>query len=333
MKVLVTGGGGFLGSAVCRLLLRRGHEPVAYQRSPAAAIAAAGATVHCGDICDRRTLAAAAQGCDAVIHTAGKAGVWGDAAEYHRVNVDGTRAVIAACREAGITILVHASSPSIVHAGKDIEHGNESLPVPTHFLAPYPASKARAEILALAANGRGIRTTALRPHLIWGPGDPHILPRLMARVRRGRLLLPGANCRVDTVYVDNAAEAHVDALMNLAGAATAAGRAYFVSNGEPVPQREIIGHLLLAAGIEARIVPVPGVLARVAGAVCETTWRTLRLRSEPPITRFTASQLSTAHWFDITAAQRDFGYRPRISIAEGLERLRAFSAGGPSAGR
>lgn len=330
MRVLVTGGGGFLGAAICRQLLQRGIEPVAYQRSAAPDLAAAGVTIRRGDICDRRTLAAAARGCAAIIHTAGKAGVWGDPAEYYRINVDGTRAVIATCRDEGIAVLVHTSSPSVVHAGRDIERGTESLPLPRHFLAPYPASKARAERLVLAVNGRGLRTTALRPHLIWGPGDPHILPRLIARVRRGRLFLPGADKRVDTVYVDNAAQAHLDALQNLLGEASGAGRPYFITNEEPLPQREIIGKLLEAAGIDARIVPVPAWLARTAGAIGEAAWRALRLGGEPPLTRFTASQLTTAHWFDTSAARRDLGYRPRISIAQGLERL---SARDPSAGR
>lgn len=326
MRVLVTGGGGFLGSAICRLLQWRGLEPVAYQRGAAGGLAAAGIDVRRGDICDRRALAAAARGCDGLIHAAGKAGVWGAAAEYHRVNVEGTQAVIETCHALEIPILVYTSSPSIVHTGRDIEGVNESLPPARHFLAPYPASKARAEQLVLQANGAQLKTTALRPHLIWGPGDPHFLPRLTARVRSGRLALPGAGKLVDTVFVDNAARAHLDALLNLAGVATCAGRPYFISNGEPMPQGEIILKLLQAGGIEARILPVPGWLARAAGAVCETAWRTLRLASEPPVTRFTADQLCTAHWFDISAARRDLAYRPAVSIDEGLQRLRDFTA-------
>lgn len=329
MNVLVTGGGGFLGSAICRQLQQRGYAPVAFQRSGADALAAEDITVRRGDICDRDALAAAARGCGAVIHTAALAGLWGPAADYRRVNVDGTQNVIDTCRSLNIPILVHTSSPSVVHDGRDIENGNESLPLATRFLAHYPETKAEAERRVLAADGMGLHTTALRPHLIWGPGDPHILPRLVARARHGRLPLPGADKRVDTVYVDNAARAHVNALLNLAGESTASGRAYFISNGEPLPQGEFIRRLLQAVGCRADIRPVPAWLARSSAAACEFIWRALRLASEPPVTRFSADQLATAHWFDISAARRDLAYRPQVSIAEGLKRLRDVSATGP----
>jgi len=263
----------------------------------------------------------AARSCDAIIHTAGKAGLWGATADYERINVEGTRTVIRICGDLHIPVLVHTSSPSIVQGNMDIEGGNESLPLASRFLSPYPASKARAEQLVLTANSAALKTTALRPHLIWGPGDPHILPRLIARVRRGRLPLPGADKRVDTVYVENAALAHVNALLELKGEGKCAGKAYFISNDEPLPQGEIIRRLLAAVGIQAEIQPVPAWVARTSGAVCETTWRLLRLKSEPPVTRFSADQLSTAHWYDISAAKRDLAYRPRLSIAEGLLEL------------
>jgi len=321
MKILVTGGGGFLGTAICRQLTSLGHAVTAFQRSAAPELAKMGVSVLQGDVCDKQALSAAANGCDAIIHTAGKAGIWGDAEVYERINVGGTTAVIEVCRTLGIPILVHTSSPSIVHGNGDIEGGDESLPLASRFLAPYPATKAEAETRILAANSTTLKTTALRPHLIWGPGDPHILPRLAARVRNGRLALPGADKKIDTVYVDNAASAHVDALLDLAGAAKSAGNAYFISNDEPLPQGEIIRRLLAAIGVKAEIRPVPAALARAAGAFCESAWRLLRLKSEPPITRFSADQLSTAHWFDISAARRDLSYLPKISIEQGLKRL------------
>jgi nucleoside-diphosphate-sugar epimerase len=323
MRILVTGGGGFLGSSICRQLLARGHRVVAYQRSSANHLAHPDLTDVRGDISDSASLARAASGCDAIIHTAGKAGVWGRAGDYHRVNVDGTANVIETCRRQSIRHLVHTSSPSIVHAGGDISGGDESLPIADHFTAPYPASKAAAERLLIAANGKDLRTVALRPHLIWGPGDPHILPRLAAKARGGSLALPGPDKLVDTIFVENAALSHVQALQELAAAGRCAGKAYFVTNNEPLPQGEIIQRLLAAIGIEVRIRAVPVPVAMLAGAICEAAWRLLRLPSEPPVTRFSVEQLATAHWFDTSAAERDFAYRPTISIAEGLERLRA----------
>lgn len=321
MRILVTGGGGFLGSAVCRQLSGLGHHVIAFQRSDANHLARFDVTVVRGDICHSSDLSRIAEGCDAIVHTAGKAGVWGDAAEYQQINVDGTVNVIEACRQNGIRCLVHTSSPSIVHAGGDIDGADESLPIADHFTAPYPASKAAAERLIVAANSEHLRTVALRPHLIWGPGDPHILPRLAAKARGGSLALPGPDKLIDTIFVENAAQAHVNALQELAGAARCAGKAYFVTNNEPLPQGQIIRRLLAAIGIEVRIRAVPVGAAMTAGAVCEFVWRALRLNSEPPVTRFSVEQLATAHWFDTRAAERDFGYRPAITIAEGLQRL------------
>ena len=202
-----------------------------------------------GDIADPEAVSAAAEGCDAVVHTAGKAGVWGDAADYWKVNVEGTANVIQACREHGIEILVHTSSPSIVHTGGDIGGADESLPIADHFTAPYPASKAEAEKMVLAAGDSHLKCAALRPHLIWGPGDPHILPRLAEKARGGSLALPGPDKIIDTIFVENAAQAHVLALKELAGEARCAGKAYFISNGDPWPLKKITNGILGAAGL------------------------------------------------------------------------------------
>jgi len=325
MKVLVTGGGGFLGSAISRQLLTRGDEVVALQRRAADELEQLGAQIVRGDICDLPMLLASARDCDAIIHTAGKAGVWGAFEDYHRINVLGTEQVIRTCRKLATPILVHTSSPSITHAGKDIEGEDESMPIATKFLSPYPATKAAAELLVLDANSENLLTTALRPHLIWGPGDPHILPRLAASVRNGRLALPGADKVIDTVFVENAARAHVLALDELTGRARCAGRPYFISNDEPMRQDQIIPMLLRAIGIEAQVKNIPAGVARAAGAVCESLWKLFRIKTEPPVTRFSADQLSTSHWYNISASQRDFGYQPEISIAQGLELLRAYS--------
>lgn len=323
MRILVTGGGGFLGQAIVRQLVERGDSVSTINRSDYPELAALGVTCHRGDIADRDAVAAAVDGVDAVIHVAAKAGPGLYAPDFVAANVVGTGNVIDACRKHGVRYLVHTSSPSVVHAGGDIDGGDESLPYPDHFPAPYPATKAEAEQLVLAANGNALKTCALRPHLIWGPGDNQLLPRLIERNRAGRLKLPAPEKLIDTVYIDNAAESHLQALDNLAGPATAAGRAYFISNGEPRPVGEMLSMMLAAGGEKPKLGSVSPVAAMAAATVVEWFWRAARRRSDPPLSRFVVEHLATAHWFDITAARRDLGYEPRISIEEGLRRLSA----------
>lgn len=323
MKVLVTGGGGFLGQAVVGMLAAAGHAVSVLNRSDYPELAARGVTCHRGDLADPDAVGRACAGAEAVIHVGAKAGPGLRRDEFERANVVGTQNVLDACRAHGIGILVHTSSPSVVHDGTDLEGVDESRPYPAHYPAPYPATKAEAERRVLAANGPALRTVALRPHLIWGPGDNHLLPRLVARNRAGRLRLPAPEKRIDTVYIDNAADAHVLALNDLLGPARSAGKAYFISNGEPRPVLEIMQMLLLAAGERPRIGTVSPRTARAAARVVETVWRLTRRRSDPPVSRFIVEHLETAHWFDIGAAERDFGYRPRVSIDEGLKRLAA----------
>ena len=323
MRVLVTGGGGFLGQAICRQLLEQGHQPIAFQRSAATALAGTGIQEHRGDICRPGDVLAAAQGCEAIIHTAGKAGAWGDPAEYQAINVQGTQHVLDACHTLGISRLVFTSSPSVAHGGGDIEGGDESLPYPTHYAAAYPRTKAAAERLVMAANSGALKTVSLRPHLIWGPGDNQLLPRLVERARRGSLKLPGADKLIDTVYIANAAHAHLLALTALDCNPACHGKTYFISNNDPWQQRTIIAALLEAAGVDAQIKAIPAATARFAGALAEIWWTLARRADEPPITRWSAEQLATAHWYNISAAERDLGYKPQISMAEGLKLLTA----------
>jgi nucleoside-diphosphate-sugar epimerase len=324
MKILVTGGGGFLGSAVCRQLLARGDEVIAFQRSANQDLEKLGANVVQGDICDAEILNASLRGADAVIHTAAKAGLSVNYDDFYHPNVIGTENVIDACRQAGICKLVFTSSPSVTHADGDIEGGDESLPYPEHYNSPYPATKALAEQMVMAANCPELQTVSLRPHLIWGPGDNHLLPNLLARAKSGKLRLPGPKKLIDTVYIDNAASAHLLALDRLETAAdTIGGKTYFISNDEPLSQAEIIGGLLKAAGVEADIQPISPRVAITAGTLIESAWKLCRLKSEPPLTRWSAEHLSTAHWYDISAAKQDLGYKAEISIAEGLIRLAA----------
>ena len=326
MKILVTGGGGFLGQALCRGLRERGFEVVSFNRSRYPALDVIGVTQVQGDLAQRDAVLAAAQGCDAVFHNAAKAGAWGSYESYHLANVVGTDNVIAACRAHGIGKLVYTSTPSVTHrATHPVEGGTaDTVPYGEHLKAPYAATKLIAERAVLAANDSALATVALRPRLIWGVGDNQLLPRLVERARAGRLRFVGdGENRIDTTYVDNAAQAHFDAFSQLAPGAACAGRAYFISNGEPRTVREIVNGLLQAAGAPVVTKTIPFAVAYAAGVVCEGLWHALPLKGEPPMTRFLAEQLSTTHWYDMEPARRDFGYVPRVSIHDGLTRLKA----------
>ena len=327
MNILVTGGGGFLGQALCRALLAQGHAVASFSRSRHAALDALGVRQLQGDLADRdAVLAAFAEGFDAVLHNAAKAGTWGSQRSYFDANVTGTRNVIAACRAHGIGKLVHTSTPSVVHRATHPVEGASADEVPygEGVKAHYAATKIIAEREVLAANDAALATVALRPRLIWGPGDTQILPKLVARARSGRLRLVGnGDNLVDTTYIDNAAQAHVAALEHLHPGAACAGRAYFISNGEPWPLREVLNGLLRAADAPEVRKTIPFRVAYALGAACEGAWSALPLSGEPPMTRFLAEQLSTAHWYSMAPATRDFGYVPKVSMMEGLERLRA----------
>ena len=330
MRVLVTGGGGFLGQALCRGLVERGHEVSSYNRGHYPALDALGVRQLRGDLADRDAVAAACAGMDAVLHNAAKAGAWGSYDSYHSANVIGTGNVVAGCREHRIGRLVYTSSPSVTHrATHPVEGGTaDTVPYGEDLKAPYAATKLIAEKIVLAANDEALATVALRPRLIWGPGDNQLVPRLADRARAGRLRFVGDGMnRIDTTYIDNAARAHFDALDHLAVGAACAGRAYFISNGEPMAVRDIVNGLLRASGAPEVQGTIPFRVAYAIGAACEGLWPLLRLAGEPPMTRFLAEQLSTTHWYDMAPATRDFGYVPRVSIAEGLERLAASQGG------
>ena len=324
MKILVTGGGGFLGQALCRGLRARGHDVVSFNRGRYDALDAIGVAQVQGDLADRDAFVRASANIGAIFHNAAKAGAWGSYDSYHRANVIGTRNVIDACRAHGIARLVYTSTPSVTHrATHPVEGGTaETVPYGTDFKAPYATTKAIAEREVLAANDASLATIALRPRLIWGPGDNQLLPRLAERARAGRLRLVGSGENlIDTTYIDNAAQAHLDAFHHLVPGAACAGRAYFISNGEPMPVRALVNGLLRAVGAPPVDRHLSFRAAYAIGAVCEAAWTVLPLRGEPPITRFLAEQLSTAHWYDMAPATRDFGYVPKVTIAEGLARL------------
>ena len=289
MKALVTGGGGFLGGAIVRLLQARGGTVRSFSRGDYPDLARLGVDQARGDLADREAVVRAAEGCDIIFHVAAKAGIWGGYGDYYRANVTGTENVLAACRAHAIGRLVYTGSPSVVFAGRDIEGGDESLPYPAHYDAHYPQTKALAERLVLAANGPLLATVSLRPHLIWGPGDNHLVPRIVAQGKAGKLRRIGDRpCLVDTVYVDNAARAHLLAADRLRPGEPLAGKPYFITNGEPIPLWEMVDRILAAAGLPPVKRQVSPRLAYAAGVICEGLWTTFRLAGEPPMTRFVA---------------------------------------------
>lgn len=325
MKILVTGGGGFLGQALCRGLVERGHQVISFNRGHYPVLAQLGVGQVQGDLADAHALTHAADGVEAVFHNAAKAGAWGSYESYHSANVTGTQNVLDACRTHAIGKLIYTSTPSVTHrATHPVEGGTaDNVPYGENFQAPYAETKAIAEKAVLAANDATLATIALRPRLIWGPGDQQILPRLVERAQTGRLRIVGDGSNlVDTTYIDNAAQAHFDAFKHLAVGAACAGRAYFISNGQPKPMGELLNSLLDAAGAPHVDKHLSFKAAYRIGAVCETLWKVLPLKGEPPMTRFLAEQLSTAHWYDMGPATRDFGYRPRVSFDEGITRLK-----------
>jgi len=326
MKALVTGGGGFLGRAIVDRLLARGDSVRSFSRGAYPELEALGVEVLRGDLADTEAVRDAARGCDIVFHVAAKAGVWGRAADYERTNVLGTNNVLLACHAHGIPRLVYTSSPSVTFHGVDQEGTDEREAYPQSFLCHYARTKAIAEHWVLQANSAKLATVSLRPHLIWGPGDPHLVPRILQRARAGRLrLLDGGDKLVDSVFIDNAADAHL-----LAGDAKVAGRAYYVTQGVPIPMRDLIGRILEAAGLPRETRSVSSGVAYAAGAVLETLFRMVGAKNEPPMTRFVARQLSTAHWFDTTAAREDLGYDPAVDLDEGMERLATWLRTNPS---
>ena len=323
MRALVTGGGGFLGQAIVRSLLNHGASVRSFSRHEHAALNQFGAEQCHGDLADADAVKDAIAGCDVVFHVAAKAGIWGPYREYYRTNVLGTENVVAACRLHRVTRLIYTSSPSVIFNGRDLAGVNESVPYPKRFEAPYPETKAMAEQCIRKANDSQLATVALRPHLIWGPGDHHVLPRLVARAKAGRLRRIGQQRKlIDTTYIDNAAEAHLLAAQRLAPGSPIAGNAYFISQGEPRETWQMINDLLVAADVPPVQRSIPTLIAFLLAGFFEAAYHLAGRADEPRLTRFLVREMCASHWFDISAARRDLGYAPRITIAEGLARLR-----------
>ncbi len=353
---LVTGGTGFLGRHLVERLLAQGRRVSVLGRTPAPDLAARGVHFLRASLDDSTAVSNACKNVGTIFHVAAKVGVWGRYDDFFRINVLGTRALLDGARRHGVRNFVHTSTPSVVYNGRDLANADESLPLTTDCPSPYPLTKAIAEREVLAANSENLRTVALRPHLIWGVGDPHLVPRVLDRARQGRLRIVGDGTnRVDMVHVENAVDAHLLAETALKkchvlrdtpsapprpadpssgfhpspftlhpSPASAGGKAYFITNGEPVVLWDWINQLLTALGEKPVSRHLSLGTASSVGAICETLWRILPLRGEPPMTRFIAAELAKDHWFNLAAARRDLGYDPKISMAAGTAELIAW---------
>ncbi|WP_104136787.1 MULTISPECIES: NAD(P)-dependent oxidoreductase [unclassified Cryobacterium] len=323
MKVLVTGASGFLGRAVAASISAAGHEVRTFQRRSSGLTGVEDVHGSITTVADTpyAGLAYAVSGMDAVVHLAAKVSLTGDPAEFEAVNVGGTHTVVQAAQQAGVSRFVYVSSPSVAHAGSSIM-GSDALPAsPKHARGDYARTKARAELLALAADAPKFRVVAVRPHLVWGPGDTQLVERIVDRARSGRLPLLGHGAAlIDTTYVDNAASA-IHAALD--AAASVHGQSYVITNGEPRPVADILAGICGAANVAAPTWRVPASAARGVGSLIEAIWRRRPGVDEPPMTRFLAEQLSTAHWFDQRRTRADLGWTPAVSLDEGFERLAA----------
>lgn len=324
MFALVTGGGGgFLGRHIVDQLLAHGDRVRVLSRSHSFELEQVGVESVVGDIRDPAIVDRACQGVDAVFHTAAKPGIWGAWETYHSINTIGTELVLSACLRHQVSKLIFTSSPSVVYDGTEHRLADESLPYPTHYLCAYPQTKALAEQAVLRAHQPGkLLTIALRPHLIWGPRDNHLIPRLIQRARSGQLRQVGdGSNEISMAYVENVAAAHLQACDALCDTSACGGKAYFINEPEPVNLWGWVNQLLGLAGLPPVTRTISARSARMIGAVMEWTYGLLHIQSEPRMTRFLAAQLSQSHSYSIAAAERDFGYKAIVTVDEGLRRI------------
>jgi 2-alkyl-3-oxoalkanoate reductase len=330
MRALVTGAGGFLGRYLVEQLVARGDQVRCIARGRYAQLEGPGVETRQGDLRDAGVAAAACEGMDAVFHAAGVAGIWGPWNHFYSINTLTTRNIVAGCQRHRVPKLVYSSSPSVTFDGGDQSGVDETVAYPSRWLCHYPHSKALAEQHVLQSDGQdGVRTCALRPHLIWGPRDRHLIPRLLERARSGRLRRVGdGRNRIDMVYVANAASAHLQAADALEPGSPVCGRAYFITQDDPVNCWDWIDEILALADVQPITKSISFPAAWRIGAAMEACYGLFRLSGEPRMTRFLAAQLAKDHYFDISRAKADFGYSPQISTSEGMRRLAADLAAG-----
>ena len=320
-KYVVTGGGGFVGSAIVRALLKEGHEVIAIARGHYPELESIGAKTRRLDLTKEAfRLEEIFQNTDAVFHVAAKVDMWGDYQSFYEANVLATRSVVAACIASGVQRLIYTSSPSVIADGRDLNGIDESYPYPQKYLANYPKTKAQAEREVLAANSNKLWTIALRPHLIWGPGDNHLVPTIIERARLGKLIRVGDGKNlIDVSYIDDCVQAHLDALKALDANPSSRGKAYFISQGEPVNMWQWIDEILVLNGIEKIKKNIPSKLAYFLAWVLECISQIRPGKPEPLLTRFLVKEMYTSHYFDISAAKKELGYLPKYSIKEAME--------------
>ncbi|MCK5099322.1 MAG: NAD-dependent epimerase/dehydratase family protein [Desulfobacteraceae bacterium] len=322
-KVLVTGGGGFLGKAIVKKLLVKGFMVKSFSRNYYPGLDELGVEQIQGDLQNSNQIMDASKDCDLVFHVAAKPGLWGAWDDFYGVNVTGTRNVINACKKNKITRLIYTSSPSVVFNGKDMEGVDEAVPYPEKFEGYYSETKAIAEKLVIEESFENLKTIILRPHLIWGPEDNHVVPGIISRAKSlkkiGRL-----DDLVDTIYIDNAADAHIMAAEKLITNPLLSGSVYFISQDDPVSKWEIADKFLEAAGLSPIKGKVSAKTAYIAGVVCEFFYKIFKIKKDPPMTKFAAKELATSHWFDISKAKKELGYVPKVSIEQGLKQLKQW---------
>ena len=320
MHALVTGGGGFLGFELVKQLLAAGYRVRSFSRQHYATLDQLGVESMCGDLNCAAEVQRAVQGVDIVFHVAARAGVWGKRQLYYATNVIGTEHIVAACLQHKVKYLIYTGSPSVTFDGKGHEGVNEDTPYTQKFFCAYQETKTIAEQYVLQNRRPHLYTLALRPHLIWGVGDPHFLPRLLARAQRLRFIGDGTNL-IDTTYLSDAAAAHLCAAQALRNNHALSGRSYFITSGDPQRIAVFLNALLAACGRQAINKKIPRRLGLYLGTLCETAFRMFSSKHEPPLTYFVAAQLATSHWYDISRAKQELGYRPRVSVAQGCALL------------
>lgn len=325
MNVLVTGGGGFMGMALIKRLIKEGHQVTSFSRREYPLHWALGISSIQADIRDPKAIEKGCKGRDVVFHLAAKVGIWGPYDAYYSTNVTGTLNVIKACRKQGVRGIVFTSSSSVVFDGSDLDGIDESYPYPDRHGSHYASTKAMAERLIIEANSESLKTISLRPHLVWGPYDAHIIPGVLRRASTGKLRRIGDKEHfIDTTYIDNMIDALVLALAALESKPEVAGRNFFITNGEPARVWDFVNSIIQIAGHPPVQKKLPERVAMFAATIAEWFHQLFKMKSEPFMTRYAIKELCTNHWFDISSARKILGYNPRVSYAEGFKHLREY---------